>query len=78
MGIIQSLFLFLRALIMGRAVPAVENLALRQQVAVLKQSVTRPKLRLRGVAFPTHPTGDYLAVPHSRTSITNLQSSAAA
>ena len=47
MGIIQSIFLFLRALIMSRAAAAVENLALRQQVAVFKQSVKRPKLRPR-------------------------------
>ena len=51
MGIIQSIFLFLRAFIMGRAAAAVENLALRQQVAVLKQSVKRPKLRLRDRVF---------------------------
>ena len=45
MGIIQSLFLFLRAFIMGRAALAVENLALRQHVAVVKQWVEQPKLR---------------------------------
>ena len=51
MGIIQSIFLFLRAFIMGRAGAAVENLALRQQVAVFKQSVKRPKLRPRDRVF---------------------------
>ena len=51
MGIIQSLFLFIRAFIMGRATAAVENLALRQQVAVFKQSVKRPKLRPRDRIF---------------------------
>ncbi|MHC4405767.1 MAG: hydrogenase maturation nickel metallochaperone HypA/HybF [Planctomycetota bacterium] len=51
MGILQSLFLFLRAFIMGRAAAAVENLALRQQVAVFKQSVKRPKLRPRDRVF---------------------------
>ncbi len=51
MGIIQSIFLFLRAFIMGRAAAAVENLALRQQVAVFKQSVRRPKLRPRDRVF---------------------------
>ena len=51
MGIIQSLFLFLRAFIMGRAAAAMENLALRQQVAVFKQSVKRPKLRPRDRVF---------------------------
>jgi len=51
MGIFQSVFLFLRAFIMGRAAAAVENLALRQQVAVLKQSVKRPKLRPQDRVF---------------------------
>jgi len=43
MGIVQSIFLFLRAFIIGRAAAAFENLALRQQVAVFKQSVKRPR-----------------------------------
>lgn len=47
LGIIQSIFLFLRAFIIGRAAAAVENLALRQRVAVLKHSVKRPKVRPR-------------------------------
>ena len=51
MGIIQSIFFFLRAFIMGRAAAAVENFALRQQVAVFKQSVKRPKLHLRDRVF---------------------------
>ena len=51
MGIVQSIFLFLRAFIMGRAAAAVENLARRQQVAVFKQSVKRPKLRPRDRVF---------------------------
>lgn len=51
MGISQSIFLFIRAFIMGRAAAAVENLALRQQVAVFKQSVKRPKLRPRDRIF---------------------------
>jgi putative transposase len=51
MGIVQSIFLFLRAFILGRAAAAFENLALRQQVAVFKQSVKRPKLRLRDRVF---------------------------
>ncbi len=51
MGIVQSIFLFLRAFIMGRAATAVENLALRQQVAVFKQSAKRPKLRPRDRVF---------------------------
>ena len=51
MGIVQSIFLFLGAFILGRASAAVENLALRQQVAVFKQSVKRPKLRPRDRVF---------------------------
>ena len=60
MAIIQAVVLFVRAFIMGRAAAAVENLALRQQVAVFKQSVKRPKLRSRdrdGIY------GDYLTKP---------------
>ena len=34
MGVIQATFLFLRAFFLGRAATAIENLALRQQVAV--------------------------------------------
>ena len=51
MGILQAVFLFLRALLLRRAAAAVENLALRQQVAVLNQSVKRPKLRPRDRIF---------------------------
>ncbi len=51
MGVFQAIFLFLRAFLMGRAAAAVENLALRQQVAVYKQSVKRPKLRPRDRFF---------------------------
>ncbi len=51
MDIVQSIFLFLRAFIMDRTAAAVENLALRQQVAVFKQSVKRPKPRPRDRVF---------------------------
>ena len=51
MGTIQSIFLFLRAFVLGRAAAAIENLALRQQVAVFKQSVKRPRLRPRDRIF---------------------------
>ena len=47
MGIIQSIFLFLRAFIMGRAAAAVENLALRQQV-----EAAFPGPHVLGSAFP--------------------------
>ncbi len=51
MGIVQSIFLFLRAFNIGRAAAAFENLALRQQVAAFKHSVKRPKLRRRDRIF---------------------------
>ena len=51
MGIIRAIFVFLRAFIMGRAAAAVEILALRQQVAVFKQSAKRPRLRPRDRVF---------------------------
>ena len=47
MGVLKAAFLFLRALVIPKFVLAMENLALRQQVAVFKQSVKRPKLRPR-------------------------------
>jgi transposase InsO family protein len=51
MGIFASIVVFLRAFILGRAAAAIEILALRQQVAVFKQSVKRPKLRPRDRVF---------------------------
>ncbi len=51
MGIVQSFFLILRAFLIGRVSAAFENLALRQQVAVFKQSVKRPRLRDRDRIF---------------------------
>ena len=51
MGTIEAIFLFLRAFIIGRATVAIENLALRQQVAVFKESGRRPKLRPRDRVF---------------------------
>jgi len=51
MGILQIAFLFFRAFIIGRATAAVENLALRQQLAVCKHSAKRPTLCLRDRVF---------------------------
>ena len=51
MGILRAVFFFLRGLLLSRSALAAENLALRQQVAVYKQSVKRPKLRLRDRVF---------------------------
>ena len=51
MGILKAVLVFLRAMLIPRLHLAVENLALRQQVAVFKQSVKRPKLRPRDRIF---------------------------
>ena len=51
MGILKAVLVFLRAMLIPRLHLAVENLALRQQLAVFKQSVKRPKLRPRDRAF---------------------------
>ena len=51
MGILKAIGLFLRAMFIRKAHLAVENLALRQQLAVLRQSVKRPKLRPRDRIF---------------------------
>ncbi len=47
-------FLF-RGLVANRATLAVENLALRQQLAVLRRSIRRPRLRRRDWLFWTFP-----------------------
>jgi hypothetical protein len=51
MGILKACVLFLRAMLIPKAHLVVENLALRQQLAVLGQSVKRPKLRPRDRVF---------------------------
>lgn len=53
MSVLEALTVFLRAWFVTRTQLAVENLALRQQLAVLKQSNKRPKLRLRHRVFWT-------------------------
>ena len=53
MGVLKAAFLFLRALVIPKFVLAMENLALRQQVAVFKQNRKRPKLRPRDRVFWT-------------------------
>ena len=47
MGVIQLVSSLLRALLANRAALAMENLVLRQQLAVLGRSVKRPALRQR-------------------------------
>ena len=51
MGILRIILVFLRALLGSRAALAMENLALRQQLAVLRQSVKRPRFRPRDRLF---------------------------
>ena len=51
MGVFKAFVLFFRAMLVSRTSLAVENLALRQQLAVYKQSVKRPKLRPRDRLF---------------------------
>ena len=51
MGFWKASVLFLRAMLFPKARLAVENVALRQQLAVCKQSVKRPKLRSRDRVF---------------------------
>jgi putative transposase len=53
MGVVNGVFLLLRALFTPRLAMAVENLALRQQLAVLQHSSKRPKLRPRDRVFWT-------------------------
>jgi hypothetical protein len=50
-GIIKAIYLLIRAFVVPRLSVAAENLALRQQVAVYKHSVKRPKLRPRDRFF---------------------------
>ena len=51
MGASRIVFVLLRALMSSQAALTVENLALRQQLAVLRRSVKRPKLRARDRLF---------------------------
>ena len=45
MQVLKLMFLALRSLLMSRAALAAENLAMRQQLAILRRRVKRPKLR---------------------------------
>jgi transposase InsO family protein len=51
MGALQVVTILLRLLLQSRATLAAENLALRQQVAVLQRSANRPRLRRRDRIF---------------------------
>ena len=51
MSVFHSIWLLIRALFRNRAQLAVENLALRQQLAILIEKTKRPKLRPRDRVF---------------------------
>ena len=51
MGSIQLIFVFVRALLRSQGELAAENLALRQQLAILKDGTKRPRLRPRDRVF---------------------------
>ncbi len=51
MSVFHSIWLLIRALFSDRAELAVENLALRQQRANLKEKTKRPSLRQRDRVF---------------------------
>ena len=53
MGVLKALVLFLRVWFVTRAHLTVENLALRQQLAVMRRSHKRPRLRPRDRLFWT-------------------------
>ena len=51
MGFVKASIVFIRSMLVARCSLAVENVALRQQLSVYKQSVKRPKLRPRDRIF---------------------------
>ena len=51
MSLWRVVVFFVRGLLVERAALAAENLALRQQLAVLRQSVKRPRMRPRDRVF---------------------------
>jgi putative transposase len=51
MSVVMGIFVFIRGMLAARARLAAENLALRQQVAVLKHRNPRPKLRRKDRVF---------------------------
>ena len=54
MGVLQVVMILFRLMLQSRAEFAAENLALRQQIAILQRSVKRPKVHRRG---PNGETG---------------------
>lgn len=51
MGLIRAVFVFARGILRNRLELAAENLALRQQLAILREKVKRPSLRKRDRIF---------------------------
>ena len=51
MGALQVVTILLRVLLQSRAALVAENLALRQQMAILQRSVKRPSVRRRDRIF---------------------------
>ncbi len=51
MSILAAIFGFVRAILRRRATLTLENLALRQQLSVLRRSVKRPRLPPRNRVF---------------------------
>ena len=51
MGIVKAIYSLIRAFFAPRLSPTAENLALRQEIAVYKQSAKRPKPRTRDRLF---------------------------
>ena len=51
MAVLHVVLIFFRAFIVGQTALAAENLALRQQLAILEQTATRPRLRPRDRVF---------------------------
>ena len=51
MGLVNALLMVVRAALVSRGRLAIENMALRQQLAVLKRSVKRPRLRRKDRVF---------------------------
>ena len=65
MGLIRILVLFIRGILRNRAELAAENLALRQQLAVLQQKSKRPRLRKRDRIFWTWLALCLLFIPYA-------------
>ena len=51
MGVVKTILLLVRAFLLPHSAVIAENLVLRQQLAVVSQSVKRPKLRPRDRVF---------------------------